>query len=88
MQIIADSLWVCADCLMYHANGELPDDQTAADAILAGERRETSKGRHWACNDDPETGEGTQDFSWRMCDCCGSRLGGSRHRMALLGKDD
>lgn len=28
----------------------------------------------------------TQDFSWCACACCGSTLGGSRHRCALIGE--
>lgn len=27
---------------------------------------------------------GYDEFSWSSCDCCGSTLGGSRHRMAQL----
>lgn len=29
----------------------------------------------------------TDEFSWRPCDCCGSKLGGSRHRCAILGDE-
>jgi len=32
---------------------------------------------------DSESGEGIDEFSWRFCDGCGSRLGGSRHRLAV-----
>lgn len=34
---------------------------------------------------DSETGDGINEFSWRGCDCCGSTLGGGRHRFAVLG---
>lgn len=39
-------------------------------------------------SDDVEIREGGEDeFSWSRCDCCGSTLGGSRHRYALFPKD-
>ena len=31
---------------------------------------------------------GREEFSWFECDCCGSTLGGSRTRFALLGPDE
>lgn len=33
---------------------------------------------------DEDEGADIQDFSWAPCACCGSVLGGSRHRMALI----
>lgn len=33
---------------------------------------------------DSDTGEGVEEFSWAPCDCCQTRLGGSRHRFATL----
>lgn len=39
-------------------------------------------------SDDVKVLEGGYDeFSWRDCDCCGSSLGGSRHRYALFPKE-
>lgn len=85
--IVREAVWVCQDCLFWLANGEMPPEASEEEEarILAGERAETDKGLHWAANWDSETGEGIQDFSWRHCECCWSGLGGSRHRMALLG---
>lgn len=120
MADVISGLWVCADCLMFHANG--PDDLDAetVEAIVAGCEREAPY--QWVC-DGPHTGEhaptcrncdglvgrdeegdlcvychgvgkvdedegaDTQEFSWSECDCCGSTLGGSRHRMALIKHD-
>lgn len=76
-EIVAE-IYVCDDCLLMHANGETGE-------IPAGEPEP------WAklptadvavnCEDD---GEGC-GFSWSECDGCGSRLGGTRHRMAVFG---
>lgn len=33
-------------------------------------------------------GTGFDEFSTEECDCCGTSLGGSRHRFAQLGPDD
>lgn len=34
---------------------------------------------------DSETGKGMKEFSQLACDCCNSRLYGSRHEFAILG---
>lgn len=87
MKIITD-LWVCQDCLFALANGDYPDDPAAAKAITDGETREAPY--HWTLDGDrdgePE-GSSTSDFSWRPCACCQSRLGGSRHRAALISEE-
>ncbi len=84
IDIIRDQ-WVCVDCLFALANGEYPDDATRAAEIEAGETRELPY--RWAL-DGPHEGESEEadqdPFSWRPCACCGSRLGGSRHRAALI----
>lgn len=82
---IIRGLWVCVDCLMFHANG--PDDlePEVVGRIVAGCEREAPY--HWASDgrglDEPE-GADEQEFSWRPCACCHSSLGGSRHRFALI----
>ena len=89
MEIVTD-LWVCADCCMFHANG--PDDLDAetVERIVAGCEREAKAGGRWAL-DGPREGEheeaDTNPFSWRPCACCGSKLGGSRHRAAVIYPD-
>lgn len=35
-----------------------------------------------------ERDDGRDEFSWAECDCCGSRLGGSRTRFALIPNKD
>ena len=92
--------WVCTDCIMFLANGDLPaDDSGAASAIVAGCEREDPY--RWVCGgtceehapteENPraweacsEAGCDEMDFSWRTCDCCGSKLGGSRHKASLI----
>lgn len=86
IEIVSD-LWICVDCLFFHANGDLPDDAAASAAVLAGTERETAAGGRWSL-DGPRDGEAegsdVNDFSWRACACCGSKLGGSRHRAAVV----
>lgn len=78
-------LWVCSDCLFFIANGDLPDDDDAARAIVEGCERESPG--VWVSDSADETDADDCDaneFSWSACDCCGSDLGGSRHRCALI----
>lgn len=74
-----DGLWVCVDCAMYIANGEMPADADRAREreIEAGMEQE---GYEWTLGTDVET----ECFSWRRCDCCGSGLGGERHSATLF----
>jgi hypothetical protein len=74
------TLMACTDCLMFIANGDEPEDngnQWSADNIA----------RHWppyqynlCCGDS----DNDDDFSWQPCECCGSRLGGSRHEIVAI----
>jgi len=52
MADVIRDLWVCVDCLMFHANGDLPDDPEAEAAIIAGCEREAPY--VWTC-DGPNT---------------------------------
>lgn len=81
MQIERDYLWFCVDCLLAAVNGDEVEDSAQLERIYAGL---TALGPHLVPNFDAETGDGIYEFSWRQCDCCGSRLGGSRHRFATL----
>jgi hypothetical protein len=82
---VLTGFWVCQDCLMFIANGELPED--GGEAIVEGCERELPY--QWVA-DSPAEGESedacTREFSWRSCHCCNSKLGGSRHRCVLIGK--
>jgi len=76
---VCDGLSVCVDCAIFIANGELPDDDAAAAAVVEGVERELPAQWVMACGEDCEGG-----FAWTPCDCCGSTLGGERHPAALL----
>jgi len=43
MQVIANDLWVCADCLFFIANGDLPEDEKASARVVAGVGREAPR---------------------------------------------
>jgi len=73
------TLWLCVDCMFEH---ELPDSEECLSLRRRGEvqralRALTSTGRLF--NDSTED-SGQREFSWCQCDCCNSKLGGSRHR--------
>ncbi len=65
---------VCADCILYIANGDLPEDDNSNG--WRPEQFETKWKGYQVC-----AGYSDQDneFSWSSCDGCGSVLGGSRH---------
>jgi len=70
-------LAICTDCLLFIVNGDLPEDETRAADLPADIERNWPP--PWniapACDDDCASW-----FSWRACECCGSRLGGDRHK--------
>ena len=73
--------WFCDDCTIVAVNDDasgIESDDRIAEVYAGLERI----GRI-SCNDDPETGEGRNEFSWSACDACGSHLGGSRTRFAV-----
>lgn len=85
MRLIADSLWLCIDCTIAEVNGDysgMEDEERAREVreALARVQERGSLAPNW----DSEEGTGIRDFSWNPCDCCGSHLGGSRHRFAIL----
>ncbi len=82
---VVDGQWVCVDCLFFIANGDLPDDTEAAARVVTGVEQQAPY--VWVCDgphENEEEGVDTKDFSWTPCYCCGSDLGGSRHRTALI----
>ena len=83
MEVILDDIWVCDDCLFMAVNGDSPEDEARALACEAGL---ADLGKHVVPDFDSETGDGMLEFSYGGCDCCGCRLGGSRHRFAVLGE--
>lgn len=70
----------CCDCLLLVANGEVPHDDNGE--LEAGMRAtlKPDEIHHLCCGDSDKDDE----FSWSPCECCGSRLGGSRHHMVVL----
>jgi hypothetical protein len=71
----------CTDCLVFVANGDVPEDENGnewspdhIEAIWPASQYDL------VCGDLDDD----SDFSWQPCECCGSRLGGSRHALAAL----
>lgn len=72
----------CVDCVQYIANGEPPltdpdtgeDMDESATTAWVSAWATRNAGIHWVLGDS----EG-DNFSWSLCDTCGSRLGGNRH---------
>lgn len=83
MKVIDDTIYCCTDCLMLIANGDASgmDDATEA-CCRAGI---ASFQGHLVSNDHDDKQLG---FSWKSCEVCNSGLGGTRYRLALLGKDE
>ncbi len=74
---------VCVDCLMCIANGD--DSGMSKERAEEGWQaieREQAQGDQLVAGD----GEADHEFSWSPCDCCSSRLGGSRHEVHVLGE--
>ena len=66
----------CVDCVMYLANGDVPEEPNgwSAEAIE----------RNWKGYQVVVAGDETTEeyFSWQPCGVCGSRLGGNRYPCA------
>ena len=101
MNVIDHSnLFACSDCLMFIANGDVPDenlDNWKPENIDTqwGEVSEHTAKFYGAspnqlrwdiiCGGEHENENGDDlGFSWSSCDCCGSSLGGSRHALTAL----
>jgi hypothetical protein len=71
----------CVDCVMFIANGDEPDDNPQG---WSPDDIETNwpSATYNLCVGGDETSEAY--FSWRACDCCGSRLGGDRYPVVAL----
>ena len=75
MKVKYHNLWACEDCTLYLATGDIPEERPdLADDIAA----------QWPSDGDLAIGTDTDEFSWWPCDCCGSRLGGSRTSFVVL----
>ena len=82
MQVVRDDIWLCCDCMFAAVNGDAPESEEQDKATTAGLER---LGRHLVPDFQGEWEDGHVEFTWRSCECCNSRLGGSRWRFAVLG---
>lgn len=84
MARVVFELSACVDCLMFVANGDIPEaaegDPELPDLIAA--HLGADHASKLVCGD----GDGDSEFSWSACECCGSKLGGSRHALAVLSE--
>ncbi len=79
-----DEIEVCADCLMFLANGEVPEDDTREKALIEGlQRNWGSKSAHGPGCHVLATSE-NRGLSWRRCEGCGDIRGGNRHKAVVL----
>lgn len=75
----------CPFCTSEHDDNHGP--HSMADIRMAEVTAGLEKlGPHLVPHFDSETGEGIEEFTWRGCSCCGSKLGGQKHRFAILGE--
>jgi len=91
MQIIRDEIQLCADCMIAAVNGDFTGLDYHYGASKAAERMEAitvgldKLGPHLVPAFDSETGKGYSEFSSARCECCETKLAGSRHEFAILG---
>lgn len=101
MEIKRDGILLCEDCTIAAVNGDFTGldyhygtgldrydrkvgpsaDERMAEIVKGLE----ALGPHLVPNYDSESGTGCEEFTWRPCGCCGSKLAGSRHEFAVLG---
>jgi hypothetical protein len=93
LTIVDDTVWCCAECTVFLANGDLSsldNDPETADAreraIVSGAARRADAGLQWLPAWDSEDGE--REHSIDPCECCGDRLHGPRTRWALAADTD
>jgi len=92
MRVIRDDLQLCQDCLFAAVNGDFSGLDYHYEKSEADKRQREivlglgKLGRNLVPDFDSNTDEGIEEFSTRPCDCCGTKLHGSRHRFAVLGK--
>jgi hypothetical protein len=78
---MSTDLWLCQDCTLAATNGDYADLTDARiDTIDMGLRDLGPI----AANFDGETDDGYRDFDDTICDCCGTRRVGTRHRFAAF----
>jgi len=75
--------WCCVDCVQMIANSELPPDCTDEHAEQLGEIS-----TEWCVLGDVGDGSSVDSFSWQSCDTCNSSLGGERHALAFIPREE
>lgn len=86
MQVIRDGILLCVDCLFAAVNGDVSGIESD-ERVLAVEAGLERLGPHLVPDFDSETNKGIDEYSVRPCDCCGTKLHGSRHEFAILGPE-
>lgn len=88
------TIWVCLDCEILNANGEISEHADKPPLGLLKDGDEITGGMLWEEHTDDcpnravndyldECGCETDEFSWSPCEGCGSTLGGSRHALTV-----
>lgn len=82
MHVAAEYL-ACVDCYLYVGRGvDAADDPETTAHVQKAIAALPDGGRHLNCGDE----EKDHTFSWRPCEVCGCKLGGSRHHMIRLAE--
>ena len=87
MKILDDNFMVCADCIQVIANGDYtsldyyyPEKRVVKMVIKRINEGIDNAGGYIALGDN----ENDEEFSSLNCDCCNSRLAGTRHHCIVL----
>ena len=80
-----EDLEVCIDCGLVVANADYGgiENQSTIDAVDKGIEEWSAAGYHLVISCPTEDCE-CISFTWALCDCCGSSLGGSRYHAVAL----
>lgn len=70
----------CEDCAFLFANGDIPEDRPDLPELVCA-KWPPAEGYHLCLGNNAD---GPDEFSWRPCESCGSRLGGSRYYVDVL----
>lgn len=82
---------MCEDCTIAECNGDYSgmDDERQSELLNAFESLATANIVLTPNFDSNESGDnGILEFTYSECDCCGTSLGGSRHRFAMWKREE
>lgn len=90
MEINTEDFMVCHDCLMIIANDDATGlDYYLSEEVAAAREREIREAVAEIQREKGPVVVGDSDldneFSSSRCDCCGSKLAGSRHHCVIIG---